>query len=204
MTDKQLLNALLRAERHLKNTEQGYKSFAEDGKGSEWKAGLAALDLVQAELRKRLAADKLVVPQLGPVFRGGKSVLDHDLTHMTSGLGWPAFDDAFREGVEIIAPEDLVVTKASSSRPGDAFYARGASKIEWWFGHLRVAPSVGRKFKKGDVMGVVGANNIGGGPHVHVALDARPLIGKHLESHTNYTHGAPLIGVQLRRALERR
>ena len=59
------------------------------------------------------------VPDLGPVFKGGKSVLYQDLTHATSGIPlFPAWDDAFDEGCVIIAPEALRITKASSWNRG--------------------------------------------------------------------------------------
>lgn len=140
------------------------------------------------------------VPDLGPVFSGGKSVLKQDLTHATSGIDlYPAYDDAFSEGCSIIAPEDLEVTKASSSNPGDAFYADGKSGLRYWFGHLYVAPDVGRTFKKGAKLGETCENHQGGGPHCHVALNVEKLwgSGKQLSHHTNYTHGAPLVGDQL-------
>lgn len=137
---------------------------------------------------------------LGPVWVGGLSVLDHDCTHATSGIDcYPAFDDAFVPGREIIAPEHLVVTRASSSNPGDAFYASGDSGLDYWFGHLISAPSVGREFAKGAVVGTVLDHDIGGGPHTHVGVNVERVwgSGKELEHHTNYTHGAPTIGDQL-------
>lgn len=142
------------------------------------------------------------VPDLGPVMRGGKPVLDHDLTHATSGIPlYPAFDDAFAQGIEVIAPEDLTVTEQSSSRPGDAFYAQGKSGIRYWFGHLAGAPANGRHFAKGQTVGIVGPNTIGGGPHVHVGLNVELVWGprKQLQHRTDYRHGAPTVGDQLRR-----
>ena len=144
------------------------------------------------------------VPALGPVWRGGKSLLLHDLTHATSSVPlYPALDDGFVAGREIIAPEDLIVTKASSSRPGAAFYADGASGLRYWFGHLVSSPAVGRRFRKGDVVGVVLDHSIGGGPHVHVGINVEELLGagRELEHRTDYRHGAPLVGDQLRKAL---
>jgi hypothetical protein len=143
------------------------------------------------------------VPKLGPMWNGGLSVLDHDCTHSTSGIdGYPAFDDCFQAGKTIVAPEDLEITRASSSNPGDACYACGASRIEYWFGHLVSAPAVGKTFKKGAQIGTVLDHDVGGGPHVHVGIDTRPLTGKTLEHHTNYTHGAPTIGEQLAAELD--
>lgn len=145
------------------------------------------------------------IPDLGPVFHGGKSILDHDLTHATSGIPlYPAFDDAFREGTEIIAPEPLTVSiRMTSSRPGRAFFADGASGLRYWFGHLDRDHPLGRKFGKGDVVGRVAPNSIGGGPHVHVGVNVERLLGRgrQLQHKTSYQHGAPTVGAQLRKAL---
>lgn len=180
----------------LRKTTEGYRNAPT---GIHWRNSFRKLDKLEADLKPS------PVPALGPVWNGGKSVLRHDLTHPTGGIPlYPAFDDAFQVGRKVLAPEDLEVTRASSALPGDAFYALGESKIRWWFGHLAVAPSVGRKFKKGQSFGVVAFNNIGGGPHVHVGINVELLLGRgrQLEHHTNYTHGAPTVGAQLARALE--
>jgi len=163
-------------------------------------AGEPALDSVCIELVSGEAAAQAGWANLGPVFNGGASILQHDLTHATSGLElYPAFDDAFTEGTPIIAPEQLTVTKESSSNPGDAFYASGRSGLSYWFGHLASAPALGKSFNKGATLGKVGPNNVGGGPHVHVGVNVEALwgAGKQLEHHTDYTHGAPLVGDQL-------
>jgi hypothetical protein len=140
------------------------------------------------------------VPDLGPVMSGGKSVLDHDLTHATGGIPlYPAFDDAFTPGTAILAPEALTVSRASSSSPGDAFYAQGDSKIDYWFGHLVSAPPVGAHYAKGAKVGVVLDHNVGGGPHVHVGVNVERLwgSGRQLSHRTDYQHGAPTVGAQL-------
>ena len=194
MTDRQRLTKLLEAEAALKRTTSGYTPS-----GVHWRKAMRLIDEVQADLAPS------PVPALGPVWRGGKSVLAHDLTHATSGIPlYPAFDDAFVQGRVIIAPEPLTVTRDSSANPGDAFYATGQSKIRWWFGHLRSAPRVGTKFLKGEQVGTVAPNSVGGGPHVHVGINVELLLGKgvELEHHTNYTHGAPTVGVQLAAAME--
>lgn len=139
------------------------------------------------------------IPALGPCIAGGKSVLDHDLTHATSGLsGYPAFDDGWYIGVACIAPEDMVVTKQSSAQGGDAFYARGKT-CDWWFGHVHRAPATGTRFKKGERFALIGADHPR--PHLHVGINTYRLIGRELIHHTDYTHGAPKIGVQLAAAL---
>jgi hypothetical protein len=157
--------------------------------------------LLQEELR--VQTPDTSVPNLGPVWPGGMSVLDHDLTHATGGIdGYPAFDDAFVAGRDVIAPEELVVTRSSSSNPGDAFYAEGESGLLYWFGHLVVAPDPGRTFGKGAKLGDVLDHSVGGGPHVHVGIDAEPLIGRELAHHTDYSHGAPTVGEQLAAELD--
>ena len=190
MTEKQRLTTLNRALKHLKLTKQGYNL-----QGSEWQAAMKELNRLRADFQPS------PVPALGPVWSGGKSVLLHDLTHATSGIPlYPAFDDAFNQGRIVIAPESLEVTRSSSSNPGEAFYATGKSKLRYWFGHLDRTHSVGTRFGKGDAVGKVGANTIGGGPHVHVGINAELLLGagKQLKHHTDYTHGAPTVGSQLR------
>jgi hypothetical protein len=141
-------------------------------RSSKAKDGTYALDSVCIKLIKAEASViKVKVPALGPVFNGGKSVLMHDCTHATDGVYLhPAFDDAL-----------------------------GESKIKYWFGHLAYAPAVGRRFRKGDLLGRVAYTSVGGGSHVHVGINVENLwgAGKELIHHTNYTHGAPLIGAQL-------
>lgn len=199
MTEKQQLALLQEARQHLHRTQQGYVQFKKSGTGSEWKAAEALLDRLEADLKP------VPVPPLGPVWNGGQSVLLQDLTHNTTGISlYPAFDDAFVQGRVVIAPEPLeVILPHTSSNPGEAFYARGRSRIRYWFGHLDRTHPIGTKFAKGDAVGRVGPNTIGGGPHVHVGVNVELLLGpgKELVHHTNYTHGAPLIGAQLRAAL---
>lgn len=198
MTERQRLALVREAKRHLELTEKGWLTEPV-GAGTQWKAAMKALDRLEADL------EPSPVPDLGPVWHGGKSVLLHDLTHATSGIPlYPAFDDAFAQGIVIIAPEHMTVCKQpSSANPGEAFYACGQSKIDYWFGHLDRSHAVGTKFRKGDAIGKVVRNTIGGGPHVHVGVNVERLLGKgkQLVHHTDYTHGAPLIGVQLRKAL---
>jgi len=140
------------------------------------------------------------VPALGPMYKGGASVLQMDCTHATSNIRYyPAFDTAFHAGMAVIAPEGMVITRDSSAAPGDACYATGDSGLRYWFGHLKQAPAVGKRFAKGAIFGYVAYNNVGGGPHVHVGVNVEGLWGpgKQLVHKTNYSHGAPLIGYQL-------
>lgn len=196
MTDRQRTILLRRAIANLKKTQNGYVSS-----GTYWRPAMADLE----RLERDLDPPPPVVPRLGPVFVGGVSVLLHDLTHATSGLPlFPAFDDAFRQGTTIIAPEDMTVdTKLSSSNPGLAIYATGRSGIRYWFAHLDQRLPLGTKLKRGDVIGKVGPHPGGGGPHVHVGINVEKLLGKgrELDHHTNYTHGAATVGAQLRKLL---
>lgn len=156
------------------------------------------------------------VPNVGPVCPGGLSVLDHDLTHASSGLPknargislWPAFDDAFsaepRGGITIIAYDDLTVVKQdTSANPGEAIYVEGLQKLDAWIGHIDRDYPLGTKFKKGQFVAKTVDTTVGGGPHGHVAVNVERLlgIGVTLEHHTNYTHGATPIGEQLAKLL---
>jgi hypothetical protein len=205
MTEKQRLALLQTALQELKLTGQGYVQWASDKKnGGHWSKAMMALNKLEADLKPS------PIPQLGPIWLGGKSVLSHQLSHKTFGIPlYPAFDDAFDQGRPIIAPEALeVVSPLTSSNPGEAFYAVGKSKIRYWFGHLDRRPTPGTKFAKGDSVGRVGANSIGGGPHCHLGINVEALLGngKQLKygatgSGPDYTFGAPAVGVQLERML---
>ena len=155
---------------------------------------------------------KPLVPELGPIYPGGKSVLLHQLTHNTDGVRvrgsvWPAFDDGWMAGRSIIAPEQIKITEQSGSAGGDAVFARGASGLEYWIGHMSIAPYTGRIFSKGAQVGVIARIPWSlGGPHVHWAINAIPLIGKDLLYGRNgngpdYTFGSPSVGEQLKKAL---
>ena len=139
-------------------------------------------------------------PALGPICPGDKSILDYACTHMTSGLEWPAFDTGWIAGRKVIAPERVKVYDAtSSSQGGDAFYCEGDSKIKYWVAHIGKVPAQGSVFAKGAVLSTISPNHPR--PHVHLALDARKLLGgKHLESGELYSFGAPTIGQQLNAA----
>jgi hypothetical protein len=190
VTDKQRVALLDSAIKELKQTTKGYSAS-----GPHWREAMERLE--------RLRRDLTPLPDLGPMWSGGKSILDHDLTHATAGIAlYPAFDDAFNQGRVIIAPEPLVVIPPSTgSHPGRAFYARGRSRLKYWFGHLDRSQPIGTSFAKGAAIGRVAANNVGGGPHVHVGVNIEELAGdgRQLLHHTNYTHGAPTIGAQLKK-----
>lgn len=180
-----------------KATHEKLVATKRKGSATEWAFDPVSIRLMQDAAMGPPAPQ---LPPLGAVCAGGKPVLDQDCTHATSSLPfYPAFDDAFGAGRGVIAPEPLVVTRTGTAKPGAAFYADGASGIRWWFGHLVSAPQVGKRFAKGDQVGVTAQNTVGGGPHVHVGVNVERIwgTGRQLIHRTNYTHGAPLIGRQL-------
>jgi hypothetical protein len=129
----------------------------------------------------------------------GPSVRTYDLTHATGGLPYyPAFDAVWYQGKNVLAPEALECTRTGTASHGYAFYADGDSGLRWWFGHLETSPPVGRRFDRGAVIGRV-AYSPDNSPHVHVGINVERLwgSGQQMTHHTNYTHGAPLIGTQL-------
>ncbi len=191
LTTKQKLNAVRRIRAHLKDAE-GFNP-----EGGHYKAILRDLAILEKDLTP---APHPKVPLLGPIVKDGKSILLEDCTHITDGLGWPAFDAGFKVGLAVVAPEaGFVDDNTSSAQGGEAFYFTGNSGIRYWIGHIAEVPAQGRRFKKGEVMTHISADHPR--PHVHLGLDARKLLGgKHLESHSNYTHGATPIGVQLAKA----
>lgn len=187
----------------LKETEQGY-----DRNAPRWQKAMGIIDEVQQALHTR------PVPNLGPVLKGDKSLLLWVPTHETGGLfpitnsHYPAFDSGFGQtGREIVAPERLVVRKQSSAAGADAFYATGASTIEYWFGHLVQAPATGVWIDRGEHMGTIAhISQSDGGPHFHCGLDCRKLIGHDLKwgrtGHgPDYTFGSPTYGQQIAQAL---
>lgn len=143
------------------------------------------------------------VPSLGPVVSGGRSILLEDLTHATDGVpGYPAFDTGVgRPGLAVLAPEALTVTRLGrfvrrDGRPnGRSVYATGRSTLRYVFGHLEQPVAVGTQLRKGSRVGVISSNHEA--PHLHLGIDARPLLGRELEHHLDYTHGSPPLGEQL-------
>jgi hypothetical protein len=189
MNDGQRLALLNEAVKELKLTKEGYPDKLKPG--THWARAMNDLKYLAADLKPT------PVPQLGKVLPNGKTVLMECCTHFTDVLNWPAYDEKGTPGTQVLAPENLVVyDNTSSAQGGDAFYARGKSGIRYWFGHISTVPRLGAEFKKGQPMTKISREHPV--PHVHVALDVRPLIGRHLISHHDYSQGAPLIGVQLK------
>lgn len=174
---------------------QGYKQPAFDS---------FSQDLLQKEKSGQQADSKL--PELGPFWKGGLSVLDQNLTHMTTGLPkYPAWDDAFEAYREVIAPENIeVFKKDTSASPGEAIYALGESDLVWWIAHLDRDHPLGKVIPKGNLIGKVFKTSVGGGSHVHVAINIENIAGQGeqlLYGRTgfgpNYTHSPITIGEQL-------
>ena len=207
MNDAQRLALLRSAVTELKRTKVGYVEWDEGDVAGHWRPAMTRLE----KLERDLMPDP--VPALGPIIRGGRSVLNVSLTHATEGIPrYPAWDDGWVLGRAVIAPEPLVVISPySSSRPGAAFYARGASQIRYWFGHLTSSPRIGRRFAKGEQLGVICPQyRPDGSPnhHVHTGVNVELLLGagKSLRygrdgNGPDYTTGAPTIGAQLRQAM---
>lgn len=141
------------------------------------------------------------IPDLGKLVPNARDLLDLRLTHPSSGFPnpshpdsvFPAIDAGWYSGLDVFAVEDMKVTQASSANVGDAFYADGESKIEYWYGHLVIAPAVGKEFRKGDKVGDIAPHP--NGPHVHMGMNAHGLIGRDLIY--GYSLGVPTIGQQL-------
>jgi len=146
-----------------------------------------------------------------------KSLLDHSLTHKSSGLPrndaevtlWPAVDLAWGAGVRMYAPEDVEVdTKDTGASPGEALYLTGKSKLRYWFAHLDRDYPLGKKFSKGQFIAKTVDTAKGGGPHGHVAVNGEAHLGEGKQflygrdgTGPDYTHGAPTVGDQLTKAL---
>lgn len=199
MNDKQRVARLKAAKVHLTQTTRGYNPT-----GPHWGPALQNINLVIADL------SPITIPSLGKLYASGRSVLLEDLTHATSSIDfYPALDTAFRAGTNILAVEDLIVIEPDSgSNPGEAFYARGESKLKYWYGHLAHDAEPGRRFKKGDVVGTVLFQRRADGTvnsHLHWGINVEEFIGRRriqlLYGATghgpNYTRGSATIGKQL-------
>jgi hypothetical protein len=173
-------------------------------------AGEYALDpMAQHLIREEFASRQRPIPALGAVHLGQSAVLLMELTHITSGIDedpldpdegrYPAFDSGWKAGLPCLAPEPLEVVKQSSAQGADAFYARGASKIKWWFGHIVKAPANGTKLRKGQQFGVISGELET--PHLHTGINTDDLLGFELYTPGGYQRGGPTVGEQLTRAL---
>lgn len=249
MTDRQLLDKLIRAEGYLKNTKAGYTptgpwwkrgmpllwevrqslgstdngrklalahgvlkdtehGYQQAPNGPRWREAIRLIDQVEESLRKP------PVPNLGPALAGHKSVLLHVPTHDTDGFEgvWPAFDDTnVRVGSRVLAVERCRVIDHTGSDGGVGFKVRGDSGIVWLYLHCASRPPVSAAFDRGEQMSSIARIRPDqGGPHLHLAADTRPLIGRWLlyggqrkpsDRPKDYSYGSPTIGQQLAAAL---
>ena len=190
----QQANKLSATGNYGEKTHEKLRNTHRKGEPTDW-----AFDQISINLMKEAAGGPKppILPPLGPLSPGGISLLDQDCTHATSGIDYyPAFDEVWGAGRTVIAPEPLIVTRVGGSNPGKAFYADGVSGIRYWFGHLTASPAIGTKFAKGQKIGTTFSFHA---PHCHCGVNVEKLWGtrKQLVHHTNYTHGAPKIGIQL-------
>ena len=193
MTDKEQRALIKSLTADLRKTKEGY---VDNPTGVHWRNAMRKLK----ELEASVTPQPNRVPNLGPIVRSDKSVLKHDCTHYTDGVGWPAFDVMGAPGTDVIALENLTIyDNTSGAQGGDAFYARGASGMLYWYAHITYVPRQGASFKKGAKLTEISREHAS--PHVHLAINSVPLIGHHLISKRDYSHGAPLIGLQLARVL---
>jgi hypothetical protein len=141
---------------------------------------------------------KPLVPALGPLIPGGPSLLNCRLTHQTDGIPhYPAIDAGWIVGLDALAVEDMVVTRASSANVGDACFTKGKSGIEYWYGHLDICPPVGTSLRLGAKVGDIHVHP--NGAHVHLGVNAQALTGgKDLQY--GYGLDVPTVGEQLRQA----
>lgn len=207
MTNKTRLNTLRRAITHLKNTRQGYDAFERSGGlGSEWNLAMDDLKALERDLVKSLVVPKPRWADIGPVTKGGASLLDMSLTHDTSGIAlFPAVDLAWGAGVSMYAPEPVTVdTKDTSANPGEALYLTGRSGMRYWFAHIDRDYKLGTKFAAGAFLGKTVDTSKGGGPHGHVGVNGEAFLGKGKQfkygrdgDGPDYTLGAPTIRNQL-------
>lgn len=193
MTDRQRATLLRAALADFRKTREGYVTHPN---GPYWQAGMEKANRLLKDLQPP------AIPQLGPVLEDGLAMLLQAPTHNTDGVpGYPAYDTGFGQaGRWIIAPEPLTITRQSGAVGGDAVYARGKSKIEYWVGHLTPAPATGTTYAKGARIARIADQS--GTDHVHWGLDVRPLTGQSLKYGANgngpdYTWGSPTIGAQL-------
>lgn len=186
----------------LRKTEKGYTE--DGGTGPNWQNAARKRDVLLKDLSTP------PVPQLGPVKPNGLAVLLHALTHNTDGFEgvWPAFDDTnVSVGTPVVAPEAVTIIDHTGSDGGVGFKARGKSKIIHLFLHCATRPPLGASYAKGARLSTVARIRADqGGPHIHYALDTRPLVGAWLKygrdgNGPDYTYGSPTIGAQLEKML---
>jgi murein DD-endopeptidase MepM/ murein hydrolase activator NlpD len=185
--DKERLKLLREALTRLERTGRGYKQAIKDiNRHGNWKASIQVLHALADELTPQPAptSPTAKMPDLGPVFPGGKSLLDECPTHDTSRLsGYPGFDTNFRAGSSVIAPEGGMVTRHSGSdRSGFSVYMTGDSGLKYYFQHMNPDGRAPRgRIEKGEKIGTVGSAKRFPGmrvDHNHVGVNCEAFLGK--------------------------
>lgn len=197
MTNKQRVAAVRRARRHLHDAD-GYRP-----NGIHYREIDKALNVLEADFLKEMRPKWVGI---GPVTKGGASLLDMSLTHKTSGIAlFPAVDLAWGAGVSMYAPEAVTVdTRDTSANPGEALYLTGRSGMRYWFAHIDRDYRLGTKFAKGAFLGKTVDTSRGGGPHGHVGVNGEAFLGRGKQflygrdgNGPDYSLGAPTIRNQL-------
>lgn len=196
MTSKQRVAAIRRARRHLHDVPE-YRP-----NGIHFREVDKALNALEASI---LAESKPKWSTIGPVTKGGASLLDMSLTHKTSGIAlYPAIDLAWGAGVSIYAPERVTVWfKDTSANPGEAVYLKGTSGMLYWLGHIDRDHPLGTVLDKGAFIGKT-LQQAAGKSHGHLGVNAEAFLGKGKQllygrdgNGPDYTLGAPTIRNQL-------
>lgn len=172
-----------------------------------WAQQLEKQPNVAAKLRKlgSYKPSAVILPAWGQIVPGGQSLLDYDMTHLTTGVGWPAVDAGWETGKPIYAHANCeVYDNTSDPQGGDAFYIRDDTGCEHWVAHITTVPKLNRKFRKGEKMTAISEDHEH--PHVHWAINAVSLMGKHLlygktGKGPNYTHCPWTVREQFEKAL---
>lgn len=195
MTNKQRVGAIRRARTHLHQS----KGYAPNG--IHYREIDKTLNALEADFLKEMRPKWV---HIGPVVRGGPSLLDMSLTHKTSGISlYPAIDLAWGAGVPIYAPELVTVHfKDTSANPGEAVYLVGRSGMKYWLGHIDRDYPLGTKLAKGAIIGKTVPQTRA--PHGHMGVNAEAFLGKGKQllygatgKGPDYTVGAPTIRNQL-------
>lgn len=210
MTDKQRLALVRKIEARMEMTGEGWRQAKDDlDNHGHWKAIRQMVNALEADLEPDAPVPPKV-PALGPIEVGGKSLLQHSLTHATSGLPlYPALDAVWDAGDRVLAPEAGKITRHSgNSNGGYSVYMTGKSGLEYYCTHLTFAKRAPLgAIKKGATLGIVGdprnfpAQNV---EHAHLGINAEKYLGKGKQlkygrtgKGPDYTKGSPIIGVQL-------
>ncbi len=200
MTPRQRVGIIRNARRELHDAS-GYKP-----NGIHYREVDRALNALEADILREIKG-KPKWADVGPVVKGGASLLDLTPTHQTSGIDrYVATDTAWGDGggISVYAPEAVTVAvKDTSANPGEAMYLNGASGLRYWIGHLDRDAPLGTKFAKGAFLGKT-VNQAPGADHAHVGVNGEAFLGAGKQfkygktgNGPNYTLGSPTYRSQL-------